>query len=256
MTPPDGSDTLRTMRRTAWTFPALILLAVACGGVSDDYDLCLRVEKARCERRAACKNDPEVASKLKDFDLNQCVDYYEEICRTRDLASDVDKTEAEAELNGCLKAIAKSPCNELYPFNKSATPETRHKDLFPVCPFLKEQSASSDTGSTTDAGTGSGESCDVFAQNCSDDAKACYPPASNIQATDGTCQTTGDKAMGDSCSESTECSKGYFCFKPDGADASTCIKMCDVEDGDPGCPGSYACTDSGQGSIGYCKKTT
>jgi len=230
-------------------------ILAACGGVSDDYDLCVDVEKARCERRAACQADPKYADSFKGFDLEKCVDYYHEICRTRDLADTIDQGDAADQLPKCLSAIKKYPCSRLYPVADTSIAETLQKSLLASCPFLIKEKKS-DNGSSsneTDAGT-STESCDVFSQNCSDDAKACYPPAENASGTDGSCLSKGDKAMDDACGTSSECGKGYFCFKPEGSDSSACSKMCDVKDGDPGCPGGYDCVDSTVGSIGYCKK--
>jgi len=228
-----------------------MLLIVSCGDISGDYDVCMDVETARCERRAECKK--RYPDDFKDFDKKMCIDYYEEICRSRDLASDVEDTEIDEHLDSCLEAIENYDCNELYPMSDKTYSETTHEDLLAVCPFLREEEKDDDNDDSSEEDDSSLEACDVFSQNCSDDANGCYPPSSDAEGSKGVCRPKGSKESGAECSRSSDCKPEYFCFEPEDADASRCYKVCNESTGNPGCPGEHTCKESGTGSLGYCE---
>lgn len=243
---------MKTSQVIAWVSVILIL---SCSDVSDDYELCRQIEEARCDRRIACqKTYPD---KFSGVDREKCYDYYREICRNRELASDVEKDEVDQHLDACLDAIAHYDCRKMFPYADSDDPETLNGDLLNVCPFLREEEEDEDDDGDGDGDDQqpAGESCDVLGQNCTDDAKACYPASTAPTGTEGTCSPAGQKGAGEACSESPECQRGYFCYLSETAEGEMCYKMCDAVDGDPGCPGGYTCLDSGKGTIGYCEGT-
>jgi hypothetical protein len=113
----------------------------ACMDPLHDYGDCVKIEKARCELRETCD---------ASFDLDTCIAYYEEYCRTRKIdPPDGVENPNKNQIDACISAIAEVPCTAL----SSSNSET---DDLPECSFLwsaDEDASVEDTGTdTTDAG--------------------------------------------------------------------------------------------------------
>ncbi len=99
-----------------------------------------------------------------------------------------------------------------------------------------------------------GPTCSLLDQDCKIAGQACYPsPDVYPVAEMGTCRPTGTLLQGDACTSSSNCSPGYLCVKPSGSTTSICAKMCDRQDGAPGCGGNTSCVAlSGSTQTGLC----
>jgi len=72
--------------------PYLITVAAgfctfACMGDLHEYSECVQVETARCEFRDRCD---------ASFDVQSCVAYYKEFCRTREIETDFEPAQIDA----------------------------------------------------------------------------------------------------------------------------------------------------------------
>jgi hypothetical protein len=72
--------------------------------------------------------------------------------------------------------------------------------------------------------------CSLLAQDCMGN-QGCYP------STGGSiCATAGTADAGAACTHGNDCGKGALCAGPMGG--ATCLKMCNLDGGSPGCSGS------------------
>lgn len=117
----------------------------ACMDPLNDYGDCVKVETARCELRDAC---------FAGFDLETCVAYYEEFCRTREIDGLWGKNASDAQVQACVNAIrgmyvsaTENRCDEL----DDAIDET---DLLPECGFLWPEEEEDASAGDTETGTG------------------------------------------------------------------------------------------------------
>ena len=67
----------------------------------NDYKICEKLEKARCNHEKRCN---------PDFDLNECLDYYLEECRHRVLP--VEVTPTDEEVKRCADSILNQECGK------------------------------------------------------------------------------------------------------------------------------------------------
>lgn len=87
-----------------------------------------------------------------------------------------------------------------------------------------------------------GPTCSLLDQDCRIPGQACYPSPDVYPVKEkGTCRPSGTALQGDPCSSSSTCAAGYICVKPSGSSATICAKMCDRQDGVPGCGSGTSC---------------
>jgi len=97
--------------------------------------------------------------------------------------------------------------------------------------------------------------CAIFGSDCPA-GDACYPTGG-----DGTtdCLMPGIRAAGAVCTYTNDCASGSSCYGVAGG-PSTCRKLCDTMDMDPGCTGTDVCTSLGipapLANLGTCDSPT
>ncbi len=85
-----------------------------------DWEECVQIETARCEVRQTCMKNEDVEEAYGNFDLDTCIAYSKEHCRTRQIEGDNwDQKDIEA----CVKAILslKHDCSRLLPKGQDET---------------------------------------------------------------------------------------------------------------------------------------
>jgi hypothetical protein len=110
-----------------------------------DYAECVKIEKARCEFRDRCS---------ANFDLQSCIAYYREFCRTREIEQDYE----DIDINNCINDInslgTPQQCKRLKILNGKSE-ICRFKELASCQKFLCEKN--NDTGADSSTQTSGGD---------------------------------------------------------------------------------------------------
>ena len=98
------------------TLGLLICFIAACMDPLHNYDECVEIERARCEVRGQCQQTEDKAfnKSYPDFDVDTCLAYAKEHCRTRKIAGDGwDQRDVEDCVNS-INAL-RDHCDALIP---------------------------------------------------------------------------------------------------------------------------------------------
>jgi hypothetical protein len=135
------------MKRLLLAAIAAVLAQPGCMDPLHNYDACVEIETARCQKRADCIADA-ADFEYPGFDYDTCVTYYKENCRTREMNGLHADQAAEKDVQGCIDAIRKLSCDKI----SWGVNETY--DL-PACDFLEDHDTGidRDSGSDTDGDT-------------------------------------------------------------------------------------------------------
>jgi hypothetical protein len=94
-----------------------------------DYDECVAIEEARCERRGECQAEGTLSSSFKKFDRDTCVSHAKEHCRIKKLGQDLATDTDSDPLSSCIEAIGNVDC-------KSLDPKYDETERLPECWFI------------------------------------------------------------------------------------------------------------------------
>ena len=93
---------------------SMTLFFLSCMDPRPNYDECVDIETARCNVREQCRSNEDFDDEYPDFDVDACIRYGKEHCRTRKIAGE-DWVQRDVE--DCVTAILslKSTCDQLFP---------------------------------------------------------------------------------------------------------------------------------------------
>lgn len=113
-----------------WIICALMILG--CMDPTPDYEECVKIETARCDARDQCRGEESFDEAYPHFDVDTCVAYAKEHCRTRKISGDY----TPQQVDDCVAAIIEDvTCDDLIPRGVDET-----KDLWD-CHFIDDRDA-------------------------------------------------------------------------------------------------------------------
>jgi hypothetical protein len=94
-----------------------------------------------------------------------------------------------------------------------------------------------------------GQVCDLLGQDCEATGQGCYPSARVTTMEKGVCALSKGGAEGATCTDANDCGIGLTCLSND----HKCHKLCDRNDGNPGCTSGTCQEIPGHTVTGVCK---
>lgn len=107
---------------------------------------------------------------------------------------------------------------------------------------------------STELGRVCGQVCSLIGQDCQFEGQGCYPSATFAPEKEtGICVNAGTKVQGEACTKANDCAEGFTCVDVSGG-GSICARLCDRNDGDPGCEMGQSCSAlTGHTQAGVCR---
>lgn len=129
-----------------WIVLFIGLVVCACMDPLKDYDACIEIETARCEKRHSCRDNEVFRTRFDDFDVKTCIAYIKEHCRTREIQGEGWN---DRDVEECAVAIQEDlACEKLDP----GVDETGEY-LEEACWFIEAEKKDEQTDTDTDAST-------------------------------------------------------------------------------------------------------
>lgn len=129
-----------------WIAVCIGLVVCACMDPLKNYDACIEIETARCEKRHSCRDNEEFQKRFNDFDVKTCIAYIKEHCRTREIQGEGWN---DRDVEECAVAIREDlACGQLDP----GVDETEEY-LEEACWFIEAEKKDEQTDTETDTST-------------------------------------------------------------------------------------------------------
>ena len=151
--------------KNKWIAIFVGIVICSCMDPLKNYDACIEIETARCEKRHSCRDNETFQSRFDDFDKETCIAYIKEHCRTREIQGEGWD---DRDVERCAQAIRDDvACDQLDP----GVDETQEY-LEDACWFIEaeedDERTDTSTDTSTDTQSGDDASTDTHADTASD----------------------------------------------------------------------------------------